>query len=62
MLVDPGKLTLNFDPSLFSEQGVEDRFYCQHAEGVVLVTLTAKPPSKTTSEQKGSHQPLLLLL
>lgn len=43
MLVDPGKLTMNFDPPPSPQGGgAED---C-HAEGVITVTLTARSPAQ----------------
>ena len=57
MLVDPGKLTMNFDPPTSPLVGSTD----QHAEGVLTVTLTAAPPTQGPGEHEGTeyniHQP-----
>ena len=52
VLVDPGKLTLNFDPLSSSPlMGYVD----DHAVGVVTVTVTAKPPHKGKGEHEGIY-------
>jgi hypothetical protein len=52
VLVDPGKLTMNFDPppSFTGAGGVDDH----HAEGVVTVALTVTPPAEGKGGREGN--------
>lgn len=58
VLVDPGRLTLNFDPSSAQHGSVEE---VEHAVGVVTISVTATAKSKEGVVRSGAGGRLLSL-